>query len=218
MGRVFALRSVRVFFSKKGRMKFASHLDMNRLMTRIIRRSGVPIWYTEGFNQHPYITFALPLSLGFTSEYEIMDIRIVDDEFSNEMVKAAIQEVFPEDLAVISVEDAVMKTGEVAFAEFLITFEEGDKAFAEALNRFLSQESIITEKKTKKGKMKEIDMAPCINSFSVIDGETVQLNIVLAAGGENNLNPTLLLAAFGETPYYTVCRKMIYNSAMECFK
>ena len=212
------MRSVRVFFSKKGRMKFASHLDMNRLMTRIIRRSGVPIWYTEGFNQHPYITFALPLSLGFTSEYEIMDIRIVDDEFSNEMVKAAIQEVFPEDLAVISVEDAVMKTGEVAFAEFLITFEEGDKAFAEALNRFLSQESIITEKKTKKGKMKEIDMAPCINSFSVIDGETVQLNIVLAAGGENNLNPTLLLAAFGETPYYTVCRKMIYNSAMECFK
>lgn len=218
MGRVFALRSVRVFFSKKGRMKFASHLDMNRLMTRIIRRSGVPIWYTEGFNQHPYITFALPLSLGFTSEYEIMDIRIVDDEFTNEMVKATLQEVFPEDLAVISVEDAVMKTGEVAFAEFLITFEEGDKAFAEALKCFLSQESIITEKKTKKGKMKEIDMAPCINSFSVIDGKEVQLNIVLAAGGENNLNPTLLLAAFGETPYYTVCRKMIYNSAMECFK
>lgn len=218
MGRVFVLRSVRVFFSKKGRMKFASHLDMNRLMTRIIRRSGVPIWYTEGFNQHPYITFALPLSLGFTSEYEIMDIRIVDDEFTNEMVKAALQEVFPEDLAVISVEDAVMKTGEVAFAEFLITFEEGDKAFAEALKCFLSQESIITEKKTKKGKMKEIDMAPCINSFSVIDGKEVQLNIVLAAGGENNLNPTLLLAAFGETPYYTVCRKMIYNSAMECFK
>ncbi len=212
------MRNIRVFFTKKGRMKFASHLDMNRLMTRIIRRSGVPIWYTEGFNQHPYITFALPLSLGFISEYEVMDIRIIDDEYTNDMVKTALSAVFPDDLTVISVSDAVMKTGEVAFAEFLITFDGGDEAFAESLNSFLSQESIITEKKTKKGKMKEIDMAPCIKSFSVLKEDSVKLKIVLAAGGENNLNPTLLLSAFGETPYYTVCRQMIYNSSMECFK
>ena len=218
MGRVFALRNVRVFFTKKGRMKFASHLDMNRLMTRIIRRSGVPIWYTEGYNQHPYITFALPLSLGFTSEYEIMDIRVIDDDFSNSMVMEALSAVFPEGLKVIAVEDMVQKTGEIAFAEFSISFESNDKNFATALNDFLSQESIITEKKTKKGKMKEIDMAPCIKSFSVETGDCIVLNIVLAAGGEQNLNPTLLLAAFGETPYYTVCRKMIYNFAMECFK
>ncbi|MBR3594436.1 MAG: TIGR03936 family radical SAM-associated protein [Clostridia bacterium] len=218
------MRNVRVFFTKHGRMKFASHLDMNRLMTRIIRRSGVPIWYTEGFNQHPYITFALPLSLGFTSDYEIMDIRVIDDEFTNEQVKAALEKVFPDGLVVTAVENMVLKTGEVAFAEFAITFKEGEKDFAERLNAFLSQESILTEKKTKKGKMKEIDMAPCIKRFSISkrfsaeEGESVVLNLVLSAGGENNLNPTLLLAAFGETPYYTVCRKMIYDSAMECFK
>ena len=62
------MRNVRVFFTKHGRMKFASHLDMNRLMTRLIRLSNIPIWYTEGFNQHPYITFALPLSLDHLSE------------------------------------------------------------------------------------------------------------------------------------------------------
>ena len=212
------MRNVRVFFTKTGRMKFASHLDMNRLMTRIIRRSGVPIWYTEGFNQHPYITFALPLSLGFTSEYEIMDIRVLEDEYSNSQVKNALEAVFPEGLTVLSVEDMVQKTGEVAFAEFVITFESSDKNFADKLNCFLAQDSIITEKKTKKGKMKEIDMAPCINRFEVKTEDSVVLNIVLAAGGENNLNPTLLLSAFGETPYYTVCRKMIYNSSMECFK
>jgi radical SAM-linked protein len=184
----------------------------------------VPIWYTEGFNQHPYITFALPLSLGFTSDYEIMDIRVIDDEFTNEQVKAALEKVFPEGLVVTAVEDMVLKTGEVAFAEFSITFQKGEYDFASRLNDFLSQESILTEKKTKKGKMKEIDMAPCIKRFSVNkrfcaeEGENVVLDLVLSAGGENNLNPTLLLAAFGETPYYTVCRKMIYDSAMECFK
>ncbi len=62
------MKNVRVFYSKKGRMKFISHLDMNRFMTRMILKSGLPVWYTEGFNPRPYLTFALPLSLGFESE------------------------------------------------------------------------------------------------------------------------------------------------------
>ena len=211
------MKNVRIVFSKTGRMKFASHLDMNRLMTRIMRRSGLPIWYTEGFNQHPYITFALPLSLGFTSEYEVMDIRLTDDDFSYSQVKDALSAVMPEGLEVISVNDCIKKASDVAYAEFLICFECSDASFVNSLTEFLSRDSIITEKKTKKGKMKEIDMAPQIKSFSVSLGECVALNIVLTAGGDNNLNPTLLLSTFGDVPYYTVCRKKIYDSDMVCF-
>ena len=54
---------VRTVFEKKGRAKYISHLDLNRFMMRAFRRSGLPIWYTEGFNPHPYATFALALSL-----------------------------------------------------------------------------------------------------------------------------------------------------------
>ena len=212
------MRNVRIIFSKNGRMKFASHLDMNRLMTRIIRRSSIPVWYTEGFNQHPYITFALPLSLGFTSEYEVMDIRILDDAFTDEQVKLALSQVLPDGLSVISVAESVEKAGAVAFAEFLIEFESDDTALANSLSAFLSQDHILTEKKTKKGKMKEIDMAPSIKSFSISCNNTIELNIVLSAGGDNNLNPVLLLSAYGDLPYYTVCRKKIYNSLMEEFK
>ena len=78
---VFVLKNVRLFFKKDGPLRFVSHLDMNRVMTRILRLSKVPVWYTEGFNPHPYITFALPLSLGFSSEYEVMDFRLDDDNF-----------------------------------------------------------------------------------------------------------------------------------------
>ena len=80
------MRSVRLFFKKYGNMKFVSHLDMNRFMIRMVRMSGIPVWYSEGFNPHPYITFALPLSLGFDSDWEIMDIRLDKDEFKNEDV------------------------------------------------------------------------------------------------------------------------------------
>ncbi len=61
-------------------------------------------------------------------------------------------------------------------------------------------------------------MAPSINRFEITCDGQINLNIVLSAGGDNNLNPTLLLAAFGDLPYYTVCRKKIYNSQMEEFK
>ena len=74
MGRVFALRNVRIFYEKKGRMKFVSHLDMNRFMSRLIAKSKIPVWYTEGFNSHIYINFALPLSLGFESDYEVLNV------------------------------------------------------------------------------------------------------------------------------------------------
>ena len=211
------MRNVRVFFKKFGRMKFASHLDMNRLMTRLIRLSQIPVWYTEGFNQHPYITFALPLSLGFVSDYEIMDIRITDDEFTNEMVFSALNSVFPDGLEVIKVCDRVKKAGEIAFAEFLINFETADKSFAERLAAFLSQEKIIAMKKTKKGAMKEIDLAPFIKSQAITAEENVLLKIVLPAGGECNVNPTLLLSVMEDVPDYSICRTMIYDGEMECF-
>ena len=68
--------TVRIFFSKSGRARYISHLDLNRTMTRAVRRAGLPIWYTEGFSRHPYLTFAAPLSLGFEGERETMDLRL----------------------------------------------------------------------------------------------------------------------------------------------
>ena len=59
--------TVRLVFSKTGRARYISHLDLNRTMARVLRRAGIPLWYTEGFNKHPYITFAAPLSLGCES-------------------------------------------------------------------------------------------------------------------------------------------------------
>ena len=78
---------VRATFKKTGRAKYISHLDLNRCMLRTFRRSGLPIWYTEGFNPHPYYAFALALSLGFESECEILDFNITDDNMSMEEIR-----------------------------------------------------------------------------------------------------------------------------------
>jgi len=213
------MRSVRVFFEKTGNIKYISHLDLNRFMLKLIRKSGIPVWYSEGFNPHPYITFALPLSLGFESTYEIMDIRLDNNEFTNDEVYNALNGLFPVGLTLVSCGDPVMKAGEVAFADYLIEFEEAGEEFVSNLNNFLNRDHTITKKKTKKGNYKDIDIKEFIRSYE-INGNNLKL--VLVAGGSNNLNPKLILDAFASEfqltlPYYKVTRTCLFNSNMEKF-
>ena len=49
------MREVRLRFSKQGRLKYISHLDINRALSRAFKRAAVPMWYTEGYNPHPHI-------------------------------------------------------------------------------------------------------------------------------------------------------------------
>jgi radical SAM-linked protein len=213
------MRSVRLFYKKFGNMKFVSHLDMNRFMIRMVRMSGIPVWYSEGFNPHPYITFALPLSLGFDSEYEVMDIRLDDDLYDNTLVYTKLKSLMPEGIEFFGVGDPMMKAGDVAFASFKLEFDNL-KCFEAQLIEFLNSDTIIAEKKTKKGKMKEIDLKEFIKSFDVCDN-TVEL--ILAAGGSNNLNPKLLIDTFADKynlqlPPYSVSRTMLYNESLQEFK
>ena len=115
MERVFALRNVRIFYEKKGRMKFVSHLDMNRFMSRIIAKSKIPVWYTEGFNQRIYVNFAVPISLGFEGLYEILEIRLIDDEFSLSDCLNALKSVAPPDIEFYDIKEPVLPMKEIGY-------------------------------------------------------------------------------------------------------
>ena len=65
-------------FSKGEGIKFISHLDLMRTIQRIIRRSGVPIEYSKGFNPHMALSLAQPLSVGVFSDGEYIDILLTD--------------------------------------------------------------------------------------------------------------------------------------------
>lgn len=214
------MRNVRVFYKKRGALRFVSHLDMNRFMPRLLRRTSIPVWYTEGFNSHIYLNFALPLSLGFESEYEAMDFKVTDDCFSNEMIFDELSAVCPEFIEIINVSEPIFKVGKISFAEFSICFEDNCE-IAEPLNSFLSSGSILVQKKSKKGIMKEVELADKINRFAISEKEGTILKIVLSAGADN-INPSLLLTAFEKElgralPDYSVTRTMLYTENMEKF-
>ena len=70
-----ALQIIRVYFTKTGEASYISLLDLQRVMQRALKRSGLPVWYTLGFNPHIYMTFAAPLSLGQESLCETVDFK-----------------------------------------------------------------------------------------------------------------------------------------------
>lgn len=219
MGRVYALKNVRIFYKKLGRMKFISHLDMTRVMSRLIAKSKIPVWYTEGFNQHIYMSFALPLSLGFESAYDVLDIRLVDENYSFDTCLEALKSVAPEGIEFFSISEPVMLAKDIGFADFELDFaalSDEDKA---NLENFLSSDTILCEKKGKKGKIKQIDLVPRIKSHFFIEN---MLCLRLIAGNDDNLNPTLVLDTFFEKTntvplFYSVTRTDILNKNEEKF-
>lgn len=213
MGRVFALKNVRIYFKKMGRMKFVSHLDMTRVMSRLIKKSGIPIWYTEGFNRHIYMNFALPLSLGYEGTNEVMDIRIIDDEYPLDKVLASLQAVCPPDIEIIKATNPVKPTKEIGFADYVLAFDEINCDLKSLFADFFSKESVTVEKKGKKGKVKKVDIMPKIKACCVGDNT---LTLQLVAGSEDNLNPALVMDAFFEIfglepVFYTVTRTSILD-------
>ena len=216
------MHAVRLNFSKTGRAIYISHLDINRMMTRAVRRAKLPMWYTEGFNPHPYLTFALPLSLGQSSDCEYMDIRIEGD-ITDEEIMNRLNAVLPEGVKILSVSAPLYDAKEIEkalyFVKLIYKDAETARLFAEEAQRLAEGEELLAEKKGKKGHrkvMKQINLIDFIYDlkFSTADN-IVNLQCVLAAGNANNLNPTLLIETLEKQigveheTVYIVRRKLI---------
>ena len=185
------MREVRLRFSKTGRLKYISHLDINRAMSRALKRAQIPLWYTEGFNPHPYMSFSLPLSLGVESLCESVDLRIIGD-ITNDEIKNRLNNI-----KIVDVYDDFRDNSEIVYSDYVYKFEFKDNEAAfEKIKNVLSSDEIIALKKGKQGRkrvMKETNIKSFIDKYSIsIRNDVIVLNIRLLAGPKKNLNPSLL--------------------------
>lgn len=189
------MQTIRLWFKKEGLAKYISHLDLVRCMARALKRSGLPVWYTQGFNPHIYLTFALPLSLGQESECEIMQFRLVEELPLNE-VKDRLNAALPAGLQVLAAALPQQDLQAIAAADYRVSLE-GTPGLAERFLAFARQPQIKTLKRSKKGP-KEVDIRPLVLACDGEEGEggRVLLSLRLAAGGQQNLNPALLIDAY----------------------
>lgn len=215
----------RMLFSKTGRAVYISHLDLMRTVTRAFMRAECKLKYSEGFNPHPNISIALPLSVGCESVCEIMDFKMREDMPCEEIRKRLMTQ-FPEGIEVIDVYEAGRKVKEIKWLRISGVFEYDERdaaAMAEKLNEFYSTESIVITKKTKRG-MGESDIRPAIREIVFErNGSDVFMNAVISAQ-EPTLNPELIADALRQlapdiAPDFAKFRRLeIFDENMQVFR
>lgn len=218
------MRNVRIFFRKFAECRYISHLDLNRVMLRAVTKSRLDIWRTEGFNRHAYITFALPLSLGFSSECESMDFRLLDDEMDLSEIPARLNSCLPDGLRVVDCKEAKYKPADIDTALYEVLLTSDDISISElydALEELLESDEIAVEKKTKKG-FKTVNLKEYVKAYALSsDEDTARLSVTLPAGSSVNINPSLLVTALekktGVEIFSDISRKEIYTKGGEPF-
>ena len=193
----------RVKFTKGEEIKFIGHLDILKLFQRAIKRAGLPIDYSKGFNPHQLISFANPLNLGFTSLGEYCDMVMKEDIEPKDII-SRLNEVMPDGIEILNAV-RLSETADNAMASVMAaqyTVRPDDKLSLENLDEnikaFMGQQTIMAEKKTKNN-LKQTDIKPDIFKFENIskDGNVI-LRFFLAAGSLRSVKAELVLKSFYE--------------------
>ena len=196
----------RIVFSKSGRMIYISHLDMKRAIQRIIKKSRLPVWYTQGFNPQIYLNIPLALSLGLESDCEVMDIMLTE-ELPFDEVRDRLNAGLPEGLKALKVYTPVHKHTDIAGScyEVRLTTDKPAEESRKLFEDFLARETIEIEKRTKKKTTKLVDIKPHITLLGLsADDGALKIGIKLPAGNDFNLNLNVVLDAYLEWSGQTI--------------
>ena len=191
-----------VVFEKKPRLRHIGHLDLMRAMQRALRRSGLPLCYSQGFNPHILLSFAAPLSVGMPGRREIMEVPIAE-EMTAEAFAGKLSAALPPDLPCLEVLPADDRhpapMALLAAASYEARMEGLPAGFGDVLARFLEQKEIPVMRKTKSG-LKPADIRPMIHELT-LRGDTLHMTLSLCE--KATCKPDLLLDtlfSFAELP------------------
>ncbi len=206
--------NVRLKFTKENEVKYISHLDLMRVFQRAIRRTGIPISYSSGFNPHQEISFGAPLSLGVTSNAEYVDLKL-GEPMDVQALMERLNSSLPEGIRILH----GIKLGDnpksamavVTHARYLISMNienVAPEALKKSIEEFAAQKSIkVMKEQPKKGfELKEIDIRPMIVGIRPFKstGDTHIIDCLLSSGSRANLKPELLMVAFREFSGYNI--------------
>ncbi len=215
-------------FAKEGRAKYISHLDLMHAMQRSMARCEMPLWFTEGFNQHAYVSVALPLSTGYSGEWELLDFNLLSESVPVNAVEA-LNAVFPEGLRAIEIyplSDGGMPLRDIAWSKYRVTWSFADgvpEGFVQEVSELFSRDTVEIVKRSKRGE-KLVNMRDFLTEVHLTtEGDQVIVEAITAAGN-NNMSPEYLTRAVEQyLPQYTIQgaayhRMCVYNEKMQAFR
>lgn len=219
---------MRALFSKTGNAVWISHLDLMRVLQRAFRRGGMMLKHSQGFTPHPHLSIALPLSVGVSSDYELMDFALAEgDTTPVSEIKDRLNASLPDGVQIIECYENGKKLGELKYlqAELTLEYDGGvPKEAVRELRALFCRESLPVEKFGKNGTT-EVDILPMLQSIEPVqaDGQTVLLRCTVSAQNPT-LNPLLLGEAVRRylpdmIPDFIRCRRLcLYDGQMQTFR
>ncbi len=187
-------------YTRGHRVKYISHLDFVRMFHRTVRRANLPFVFSQGFNPHPIMTVASPLSVGVTADGEYMKVGF-NTQLSENEIKELLNSSLPDGFTVKSVtrvEGKEYDFNNITKAEYYID-AEAVKPDAVNIESFMENTQIIVMKKSKSGE-KETDIKPLITSLEKTAPESgnVAFKLVCAAGNNATLKPETVIDALNK--------------------
>ena len=189
-------------FTKEENIKFISHLDVLKTIQKNIRRAGLPVEFSQGFNPHMNTSIAQPLSVGVYSSGEYMDMVLITEMDEQEIVDK-LNATAPSGIKYISALAIPYTPGEkkvpqamalIDAARYTIKIKYSDASkLEEEMNNLLEVNEWNTVKKSKKGE-KEVNIRAFVKEFSFwIKDEALVLNVVISTGSREHLSADLLV-------------------------
>jgi len=216
----------RLRFQKTGDGVFLSHLDLMRVFQRAFARAGFMLKHSQGFSPRPYVSVALPLSVGVESECELLDYELESGEAPADLAER-LNATMPQGVRVLEAYESDKKPKGIAFlrAELTLEYDGGvPNGAAARIEALLAGTEVVVAKHTKKGEA-DVDVRPMIREASVRQDGLGELGIDTLVSAQNpGLNPLLLVQAVKRylpdlAPDFARCRRVeIYDEGGAPFR
>ncbi|MEG2337579.1 MAG: TIGR03936 family radical SAM-associated protein [Clostridium sp.] len=186
-------------FTKGEDVKFISHLDTMRTIHRAFRRAGLPVSYSNGFNPHPNISIAAPLTLGVSSVGEYLDVEL-DEALPEKEVIERLNNNLPYGMRALNAiyikEKKVPSMAAVNGAKYTIIMKHSGvsmKECDEVLKNIMNASEILKMKKSKKGP-KEVNVRDLIIDLTIAgyNSEELEVDAFVMAGSNGSLSMDIL--------------------------
>jgi len=218
---------LRLIFEKKENAVWISHLDLMRLFQRAFKRAGLLLTHTQGFNPRPSVSVALPLSVGVSSECELLDFDLEGETIDYDEICSRLNQSLVSGVRVLSVYAPERKIKEITFLHTYISLEydEGIPVDCESrIDKLFSTDSLPVPKRGKNG-VQDQDIIPLVRSLCITRaGENeITLNAVIHCQNPS-LNPMQLVSAIElyipeMKPDFAKCRRVeIFDKDMKVFR
>lgn len=189
--------TVRIRYGKTGRAIAVSHLETMTLLLRAVRRSGLPLVYSQGFNPRPRVSFSPACPVGVESQAEFVDLllsRPVEPEQLARDLRAALPENFPVFSAEVLPPRPVALNSAILAMNYLARLPDPRVDLAERVSAFQAAETVgLTREKPgkQKGEGRQVDLKAAVLELAVAGEDALRFS--LRAGNEASAKPSELL-------------------------